>query len=226
MRSAAAVMVLLFAFVAAVAVSLKGGVTASPVVQDLGVIPTEPVASLRARQELCEGPVGLLGDVAKVTFFPGAVSAQTPAIEVRFRAASGTRRVLASGVVPAGFDPALPQTADIGSARSGALVSLCFRNRGPGPVTVFGDDVGRPTLSTADARLDGGAPLPRDVAATFSRSTPQSLIHRVPAMMSRASVFRPGFMSPGVWWVLLGAWLLLLPVGVVVAVTAAQRGDD
>lgn len=244
MRNGVAVL-LLVALVAAVAVALKGGGSSSAEVQDFGVAVAVPVATLRSGQELCEEPVGLLDDVAKVTFNPGAVGGRTPAIDVRLRSFGRGRRVLGGGVVPADFDPAVPQTVDVGRVQGGQLVSLCFRNRGPQRVNIFGDEQSapagctptgrqatgpvacrpeglRPTLSTADPRLDGGKmPLRGDIAATFLAPKSRTLLDRVPQIAARASVFRPGFVTPDVWWVLLAAWLLALPAGLAFALASS-----
>lgn len=125
----------------------------------------------------------------------------------------------------------------VGRVAGGQVLALCFRNEGPAAMSVYGDQLAgaafctpsgrqanaapvcqpggvRPTITTAVASIDGGHALPGDVAATLLRDQPQSLLSRVPAMMERASLFRPGFVTPALRWVLLTRWVLLLPAAV------------
>ncbi len=216
-------------------------------VQTLGVLPLGPVADLRAGQQLCEAPVGLDGDVDAITFNPATRAQSSPAMTVTVRA-DGDRHVLGRGVLRAGFDPAVAQTVNFGRVHGGQLVALCFRNDGPARMSLFGDQLTgsltctpsgrtagvscqqtggiRPTLTTASASVDGRPPLPGDIAADLLREQPRSLLQRVPALIAGASVFRPGFVGPALWWVLLAGWLLLLPLGVAYAAAAATRGTS
>lgn len=229
--------------VSVLALLLVGGLSESRQVQSLGVSVAVPVAELGRGQQVCESPVGLVGDVDAVRFFPGTPAPRSPAMTVTLRSAD-QRRVLGRGTLRPGFDPALRQTVRVGRVSGGQLVALCFRNEGPAAVSVFGDQLAgpafctpsgrqsgvscapagvRPTLTTAVAAIDGGDPLPGDVAAILLGDEPRSLLTRVPAMMERASLFRPGFVGPAVWWLFLAGWLVLLPAAAAYALRAAAR---
>lgn len=221
---------------------VAGAMTANRRVQTLGVAVVLPVAELAKGHELCETPIGLAGDLDAVTFNPAAPPGETPAITVSLRAVVGGR-VLGRGVLPADFDPGLPQTVRLGRVHGDQLVTLCFRNRGPGPVSIFGDRFERlactpsgrqanapvicpplglrPTVAPATAVLDG-TPVYGDVAATFLRADRRSVLGSVPAIAQRASLFRPAFVHPTLWWALLAGWVIVLPAGLVFALKAAR----
>jgi len=228
---------------------LAGGLASrSRQVQTLGVFPAGPIAELRAGQQLCEAPVGLAGEVNAITFNPGTVVADSPAMTLTVRSTKD-RQLLGRGRLPAGFDPARPQTVRVGRVGGGQFVALCFRNEGPARVRIFGDQLTgtsictpsgrdarnpvicrpggvRPTLTTAVASVDGGPPLGGDPAALLLRDEPRSLLARVPDMTRRASLFRPGFVTPAVWWVLLAGWVLLVPAAIALALSAAARRES
>ena len=64
------------------------------------------------------------------------------------------------------------------------------------------------------------------MAATFLRSEERSLVERVPAVFDRASLFRPGFVHPVLWWVLLAGWLVALPFGLARALSATWAEES
>lgn len=211
-------------------------------VQTLGVAPAGSIAELRPGQELCQTPVGVSDGFDAVVFNPGSASRRTPAIDVAVRAAGGGA-VLGRGRLAAGFDRTQAQTVPVGEVRGDRLVDLCFRNRGPARAEIYGDVATgvfctmegrvaarpiacapgrvRPTTTTSAAELDG-RPLEGDTAAVLVRDEPRSLLARAPLVAERASIFRPAFVTPALWWVLVAAVLVLVPAGLVAALRAAR----
>ncbi len=227
------------------ALGLIGVTERSRFAQTLGVAPVGPVAELKAGEELCQRPIGLADDVSEVQFNPGTEAATAPAVTVILRSLPHNQ-VLGRGRVPADFDVTRVQTVRIGHVAPGGQVELCFRNEGPGRLGIWGDVLSgalctpgggrvasvacvpgrvRPTISTSAAFLHGRA-LPGDVAAVFLRDRPRSLLARVPLMMQRASLFRPAFVTPTLWWLLLLAWLVLVPAFLAYALARLPDGDS
>jgi hypothetical protein len=186
--------------------------------------------------------VGVSDAFDAVVFNPGSAARRTPAFDVVVREAGGGP-VLGRGRLEAGFDRTQAQTVAVGEVRGDRLVDLCFRNRGPSRAEVYGDVATgvfctftgrlaarpiacapgrvRPTTTTSAAELDG-RPLEGDAAALLVRDEPRSLLARAPLVAERASLFRPAFVTPGLWWVLLAAVLALAPLGLVAALRASR----
>lgn len=225
--------------VGVLAIVVVGLTSRDRVAQTLGVAPAGQVAQLKAGQQLCQAPIGLADDVDQVRFYPGVVDrkATTPALVVALRSEQG-HHVLGRALVPSGTDLTKSQTVSVGHVSAGPQIELCFRDEGPAPVAIYGDELHgslcdpkaphpyrvtctpgrvRPTLSTSEATV-GGNPLPGDVAAEFLRAQPRSLLAGVPLVVKRASLFRPAFVGPALWWVLIVAWVVGAPIGLAYAV--------
>jgi hypothetical protein len=56
-----------------------------------------------------------------------------------------------------------------------------------------------------------GGPVSGTMNFVLSRRHPVSVLSQVGATMRRASTFRPGFVGPGLWWILLMTAVLLVP---------------
>jgi hypothetical protein len=237
---------LVVGLVGLLALGVRATTSTSDRVQTLGVAPAGPVAPLARGQEVCQTPVGLSGAIDAVEFNPGSEGRRTPGLRVEVRAARDGR-VLGRGRLPAGFDRTRPQTVRVGEVAGDQLVSLCVRNLGPARAVVFGDvPTGlyctpsgrtvspqaiacapgrvRPTVTTSEARV-GRRALEGDLAMVLRRDEPRSLLARVPTVFERASLFRPAFVGPGLWWALAALVLLAAPVLLVVALRAATRAD-
>ena len=232
-RRPAALLLLATVAAALVVLLLLGASRESDRTQTLGVAVVGPVADLRAGQQACQTPVGVAETFDRITFNPGSVRRRTPAMVVTVRRAEGGR-VLGSGRLRAGFDRTRAQTVRVGKVRAGEVVALCFRNLGPAPAAVFGDEpsgkfctavnegdqlaqaagcrpgAGRPTITTS-AALKDGRELDGDLAAVLVREEPRSMLSRLPDAFGYASLWRPGFVGPWLYWVLLAAVALGVP---------------
>lgn len=213
--------------------------------QTLGVAVAGPVAGLRAGDAACQRPIGLADDVDRVEFNPGTQARVTPPIRVTIRELPAGP-VLGSGLLQGGYDPRRSQTVDVGHVRRGPEVELCFRNLGPASVDLFGDTLYgvfctatsgsrraplvckpggvRPTISTSQTFVHG-QPLRGDIAAVFHRRDARSLLARVPLMVARGALFRPGFVSQGFWWAMIALWLVGLPLLVAGAIRSLARSE-
>ncbi len=217
-----------------IALLLVGATKSDRVAQTLGVAPVGPVSLLSPGSELCQRPIALASDLDAVEFTLGTNARPAPPVTVSLRSFPD-RRVLASGQLKAGYDVRGRQVVRLGHVSAGPDSELCFRNHGPARVAVYGDELSgslctptggrrgvcapgsvRPTLSTSAPYVNGRA-LSSDVSADFLRDHKRSLLAQVPEMMDRASLFRPGFVKPALWWLLLLGWLLAAPAGLAYA---------
>lgn len=223
------------------AVLVVGATKSDHVAQTLGVAPVGPISLLSKGDQLCQRPIALADDFEVVRFTLGTTAKAAPAVTVTLRSL-GSRRVLGSGRLEKGYDVSRPQTVRVGHVAGGPDAELCFANEGPARVALYGDVLNastctatgtrhfnfncvpgsvRPTLTTSAPFVDGKQ-LGSDVSAAFLRDEKRSLLARVPDMMRRASLFRPGFVTPALWWVLIAAWLLAAPAGLAYGLSRAR----
>jgi hypothetical protein len=117
----------------------------------------------------------------------------------------------------------------------GQLIKACVTNRGARWAYAFGDlgvppdgvdfpSGPRPTITPAKATVDGIG-VGGDISMTFVSDHPRSLLSRVPEIFERASVFRPGFVGPWLYWLLLIAVLIAAPLLLGRALVASLRGE-
>jgi len=230
--------------------TLVGGRPVSEVVQSLGVLPLTPVAELRAGQELCETPIGLVEGVDAIGFNAVSIATPSPRITVRIRDEAGKRTLMRVALNPMpALDAGTVQVVRFARVQTREYIRLCFTNEGPARVRILGDRLGgqggcipsgrradqvpvcrpggvRPTITTAGAAIDG-EPIDGDVSATFfRRGGERSLLQRLPAIPKRASRFRPAYVTPALWWALFAGWLVGLPVAVGFALSRALSARE
>jgi hypothetical protein len=199
-----------------------------------GVVPLYPVAPLAVGQTVCQEPIGLSDDADRVVVSVGAQGRPGPALRISVTTPSG--RLLGQGrVAPGWLDIGKPRVVSVGRLHADQLVSVCVTDTGPRRAFVFGDldtrgpagqgPLGvRPTPSNSVARIDG-VQIPGDLAVTLLGPKPHSLIARVPAMFRHAAHFRPGFVGRGLYWALLVAMLVLVPLMLLGALRRTLRED-
>ncbi len=224
-------------FLVVLAVGLAGLVALaltqkSDLVYSLGVNPSLRAAQLFDGSRACQGPVrpprGEAFDRVSFVVTPVEDSKQPLRVEVRD---AGSHRVLASGRLAGGY-PAFTngkpreQVVDVGRVQTDAPLELCLVGDGDGSTLVIGQ--GGVASPTSTATLNG-KPLTSDL--TFNlRTGDRSLLAWLPAIAQRASKFRAGWVTPGVYWALALAILigapLLLARGIARAAADDQRSAD
>jgi hypothetical protein len=239
MRSRAALAVLVTALVGVAALLIGRAGDERPLQQRLGVFVQGPVAPLGPGHVACQAPVGLADRTPAITFNPGTPQSQPgPAMLVTLRDTE-TSKVVASGRLAQGFDPRKAQTVELQPAAPARVVSVCFRNLGPGTVLLFGDSsVGgaiferaqvkgkHPTVTTSEATLDGRRLQGRDIAMVFPRPEPKSVLALVPQMFRRAALFRPGWVGAWTFWLLAALILIGAPLLLARALAGAEDDSD
>jgi hypothetical protein len=140
-----------------------------------------------------------------------------PSLRVVLRAPGG--RALAIGRVAGGYRatgyPDLPvTTARFPGVPASRRVRLCVSNRGVRAVALYGGKSQRSRGS-------------HGIALVALRESPEPLLLLLPRVFERAALFRPSWVGPWTFWLLLAAVLLAVPGLLVVAVErAACTGGD
>lgn len=188
----------------------------------LGVPSATPSPPIKPGHVACQKPITVppAGDFDRVDFEAGTYYRRGPALDVVVRSLQGPplRRhgVLAAGYPDVGVQQR--QVVDVGEVPGGTLIEVCLRNRGPGDVAFFGNTDGWSAQSTG--YVDGAA-VGYDFDVVFRRD-PRSFATLLPDMARRASLFRPAWVGPGLYWGLLA----LLLVGVPLLIARALRSPD
>jgi len=215
MRSAAIAFAVVFVagLVAVVAVALG---RQTSVVYSLGVNPALAAVRLPPDGRACQQPVRPPRGVAfdRVGFLLDTAGRPGPGLGVEVRDAATNRRLGAGRLSPGYVDTLSPRQAQhvvpVGRVDTDAPLALCLVNNGNRAVTVVGQSgVASPvTVATLN-----GKPLDNDI--TFDlHDGGKSLLARLPDIAERASRFRAGWVTPGVYLalalaILIGAPLLL-----------------
>jgi hypothetical protein len=191
----------------------------------LGVARAAAVARLAPGEQACQRPIDVpaMAGFDRVALGVGTYGDAGSPLRLTVRTASG--RPLASGTLAGGYPDVARRPAErvrLDRTVRAPRISVCVENRGPRRVGVYGDADLAARGSTA---AKDGRPLRRDMSLVFERE-PRSMAGEVPAMLSRAALFR--FPGMGAWaYVLLGAVLLLGgPLLLIRAVAAASGADD
>lgn len=206
-------------------------------VQSTGVLNIAPVADIYPGREACQAPLTTFDEVRSVRF--GAIAGpRTPRLAITVRDV-GSNRLLAQVRLPGA-----PETT---TSIAGTLdrevpadrrVAVCLRNDGRGEnhvilrgdngstdlCTIFPDSqacrwhFAHPVSSTSVVTVDG-EPVPGTLDVELLRPTAASVLGQAPELFRRASTFRPGFVTPTLWWVLLA----LCAIGAPAALTWGVR---
>ncbi|MCW2968126.1 MAG: hypothetical protein JWM71_1898 [Solirubrobacteraceae bacterium] len=193
----------------------------------LGVLSSTPSPEIAAGQTACQMPITVPpgGAFDKVDFEVGTYYEYGPTLDVTVSGAGsrlpgGPRH----GVLPKGYpDVGLQQrhVVTVGDVPDGSAVKVCFHNRGPGEIALFGNSDAASLESSA--LIDGHA-IGFDFDLVFRRPA-RTFATLVPTVARRASLFRPPWMAPGVYYVLALLALLCVPVLLARAVRALAEPD-
>lgn len=142
-----------------------------------------------------------------------------PPLRVTARAAGyGARASVAGGYGPSDLEvPLAPARRELAGG------TLCVRNQGRSTVGFLATVEGR-ALGTARTTVDG-KPAPAELSLTLQERRPASLLARAGELLQRAAAFRPGYLAPGVLWLMLAAVGLVVPVAALVAFGRAVDED-
>jgi len=181
----------------------------------LGVASVLPSDSLHAGQTACQRPIPVPRDQPfdSVDFEVGNYfHKHGPPLDVTVRALDRSfaprHGLLPGGYPDVGFQPR--HVVRVGNVPGGSTIEVCIHNRGPIKVALFGngDLATQPSTGTIDGR-----PIDFDFDLVFRRGS-RTFATLAPTIARRASLFRPPWVSPALYYVLfallsIGAPLLL-----------------
>jgi hypothetical protein len=203
-------------------------------VQSVGVLPVYPVAPIGLGATACQEPFGITESFDRVRFNVGTFGHAGPPLSVIVRDEDSDEE-LGHGQVQAGWvDNGTAQVVDVGSISTGHRVSVCVRNEGRVRAYVYGDYYNgaygtgplgvTPTNSTNFATVDDHE-LTGDISLALLRSSPRSLLARVPALFSHAGTFKPPVVGAWTFWLLAVLILVGAPLGLWAALSRAGDAE-
>jgi hypothetical protein len=186
------------------ALAVFGFMRGSDLVYSPGASAQLAVTELPRGARGCQGPMRSPDGAAfdRVALTVGTAGAPGPPLRVEVVDAE-SERVLGAGSLARGYPGATEQVVPVGEVRTKDALLVCLIPAAN--VAVLGQAGGASPHTTATV---DGADSGVDFAVTL-RSAERSLIASAPEMAERASLFRPGWVSPVVY--------LLLALGVIVA---------
>ncbi len=165
------------------------------------------VVEIKPGSTVCAPGLRLPAQTAGVRLQVVTPSSQRPALHLDLHAGGRTTR---SSLSPLGVRAGQPSNADFQIAQTPArpvarAASLCLS--ADGPVGVGGTPLSK--LGTSPPTLDGAAVAARLAVWYLPRAGQRSsYVQRVSQILQRAALFRPGFVGPWLYWLML---LLVLP---------------
>lgn len=218
MRSAALIALVGVVVLGAAGILLGASADQRRLAFTLGVAPEGGVAPLRPGAEVCQAPIYSSAPFRLVAFEVDVRELPTP-LQVEVRDLPGGGRLGAGRLAPPYAAGAL-SAVDVGPVAGGRRISVCVRNAGRYRVDLAGGPAVAARTSTASVR---GRSLRKDLTLVFLRGEPRSALELAPEMVRRAALFRPGWVSARLLWVLLGAVVTLVPALLVLALRSAGR---
>lgn len=165
----------------------------------------------------------------------GDAAIETHSEEVRFNVSSPAGPAPAIGVdvrgdgyafateLPAGALDTQQVRVPIPAAPRDLEVRVCFENRGDDAIGLYASRDRTRSRSTAYVgRKDAEA----SIWFSFNENDPHTIAERLPATADRMTVFRPGYVTPAVVWVLIVLFVVGVPAGVVWAYLRGLRDEE
>ena len=128
----------------------------------------------------------------------------------------------AEAVIPAGLLDGMTAQAAIPAPLVDVPVRVCIRNDGDVPTALFASN--DRTRSRSLAVIDGEN-TGQSVWFAFYEPRWRAISERLPLTIDRMTVFRPGYVTSGVLWVIAVLFLVGVPIGVVWALVRGLRED-
>jgi hypothetical protein len=218
MRRAAALAVVVPAVAVLGALALAGARERRALAFPLGVPAMVVAASIDPGHQACQGPIPVRAGFSRVRLAVGTYFRPGPALEVKILDA-GTGRRLGAGQLAPGYPDISRPAVSVASVSRGRRIRVCVRNVGDRRVALLGGGAG---AAPAVLRLDGRRRR-YDASLDFLSAHERSTLATLPAMFRRASLFRPGWVGPWTYWVLVGLVTVAASALLVAAVRVAAR---
>lgn len=105
--------------------------------------------------------------------------------------------------------------------RRDALVDACITNSGRRRAALYGSAERSRSVTTVDGKRQ-----PVNFALQLVDAQPRSLLHRLPQILTRMTVLKPGIVADWWLWVLVVGAFGVIPVALVITYAAAAARDD
>lgn len=184
----------------------------------LGVQPTQVAAVLQRGDTACQGPIDVPADARSLRFPVGTFRAPGPQLEVSVRTTAGIAGV---DTIPAGYRDNSTVPASPAGVESGRRIAVCVRNAGPRKVALYGGALQAARTSALGVR---GRDARTDLTLVFERAEPRSMLSALPDAISRAALFRPGWVSTGLLWALAILLVTAFPAALLAALRTSPTG--
>jgi hypothetical protein len=186
-----------------------------------GVAPLQVAVTMQPGERACQTPFVSKQAFNALRFQVGTYRRPGPPLEVTLHEVPG-RAVTATGALPAGYGDVSTPTVPVGPVPAGKRFSLCFRNRGHGPLALYGSNPPREGRK-GSINLRGKG-VNAELTLDFLRE-PKSMFSLLPTVFNRAALFRPGWLGAWTFWGLLVLLLVALPLLLTRALRSAARAD-
>lgn len=179
----------------------------------IGVLSAAPSPPVAPGERACQQPITVPpgGGFDTVDFEIGTyLQPAGPPVDVSVEPVDPGAFPIRRGVLQAGYpDVGIEQRqrVHVGDVPEGARIAVCFRNRGPRRVALFGAAGAAARESKATI---GGRHFDFDFDVVF-RDGRRSFAERLSQIVQRASLFRPPWLTPGVYYALIVILLIGLP---------------
>lgn len=184
----------------------------------LEVQPRLVVAVAGPGEEACQRGIEVEAAFDVVEVLLGTYARPGPALAISVRG-SGSRRLLARGLIPAGAGDNQPARGRLDrEVPDAGRVDVCVRNAGRRRVAFYGGSI----FDSASTATIGGEPA-GDIVMSFHRAEPRSVLSTVPEMPGRAAILRPDPIGAWTFWLMVAALVLGGPMLLGAALLRAAR---
>lgn len=188
----------------------------------LGVSPGMVAAEMPPGTEACQVPVPAAEQFDSLRIQVGTYGQPGQPMAVSVRRLDSGRTIAAGRLSRRYADVSQPEVALGATVPAGERVAVCLRNVGRRKLALYGGSELARRRSTV--RIDGRDQR-TDLMLVFTRAS-RSTLSQVPEMFARASLFRPVWIDPWVYWLLTVLLVTLVPALLAFAIRAATPGSD
>lgn len=164
----------------------------------VGLPPVRVAAELPPGGSVCREEVDVPAGFSRLRLATASFGRPGPALTVSAGAARGT--------VPAGYPDNSTVEVRVGRFSEDERIDVCVTNDGDHRMALYGSPPDTPPDHLGDPDRTP------ELGVTFVREESRSMLALVPDAFERAALFRPAWVGPWTFWVLLGLVLLGLPL--------------
>jgi hypothetical protein len=185
----------------------------------LGVIPAAAVAPLERGDRACQERIDASEDFSRVELQIGTYRRPGTPLELTVHEADGSGEVLGRGRLAGGYPDVSRPRIPVGTIEGDRQLAVCIEPVGRGRVALYGN---AGIASPASELEINGRPLDADVTLVFHHAEERSRLAEMPDSFERAALFKAGWVGPWVFWLLLVAALVAVPLALARAVRSVR----